>query len=266
MKKYSSIRWFVSQTIAYILKRRRFISLSFPSSKNHLIFDTHEKSLFRIFGRGTEDVVSIIQVFISEFYNLKMLGSRFDNLTKKYDDLVKEGKIPLIIDCGANIGLSSLFFSMSFPLAKVIAIEPDRGNCEFSNLNTADRNVEVLRAAIGSQEGTCRILDNSVSSNSFRIEMTSDRSESIDVLTVESIIDRYGAESSPFIIKIDIEGFEDDLFSKNTDWVNRFDLLIIELHDWMLPAKGSSVNFLKVISREHRDFQFYNENIFSIKN
>ena len=70
----------------------------------------------------------------------------------------------------------------------------------------------------------------------------------------------------PFIVKIDIEGFEKDLFSANTEWVERFKLLIIETHDWMFPTQANSNNFLKVISKHNRDFVHKGENIFSISN
>jgi hypothetical protein len=43
-----------------------------------------------------------------------------------------------------------------------------------------------------------------------------------------------------FIVKIDIEGFEADLFSANLDWLDLADVVIIEPHDWMLPGQGSS--------------------------
>src|SRR5438105_2732424 len=32
---------------------------------------------------------------------------------------------PLILDCGANIGLSTLYFKRAFPNARIIAFEPD---------------------------------------------------------------------------------------------------------------------------------------------
>lgn len=70
----------------------------------------------------------------------------------------------------------------------------------------------------------------------------------------------------PFIFKIDIEGGEDNLFERDTDWVDAFALVIIELHDWLIPRKNTSLNFLKTISRYQRDFVYNSENIFSFKN
>ena len=72
--------------------------------------------------------------------------------------------------------------------------------------------------------------------------------------------------SFPFIVKIDIEGGEDNLFSMNTNWVEEIPMVIIELHDWLLPKQKTSMNFLKTISELDRDFNIKGENIFSIKN
>ena len=42
-------------------------------------------------------------------------------------------------------------------------------------------------------------------------------------------------------------------------------MLIIELHDWMLPGACNSKNFLRAISQYDRDFVHIAENIFSLK-
>jgi hypothetical protein len=73
-------------------------------------------------------------------------------------------------------------------------------------------------------------------------------------------------DTTPFIVKIDIEGFEENLFEKNTEWLDKFPLLIIELHDWMIPKSANSQNFLRCVSKLNRDFIYINENVFSIKN
>jgi hypothetical protein len=77
---------------------------------------------------------------------------------------------------------------------------------------------------------------------------------------------RYGGNSwFPFIAKIDIEGAESELFSKNTDWIDQFPVVIIELHDWLLPNENSSRNFLQCVSSRARDFLYKRENIFSVR-
>ena len=70
---------------------------------------------------------------------------------------------------------------------------------------------------------------------------------------------------NPFIIKIDIEGGEKNLFEKNVEWVEKFKIIIIEPHDWMYPKKNLFKNFLEKIAHLDRDFVILNENIVSIR-
>jgi hypothetical protein len=91
-------------------------------------------------------------------------------------------------------------------------------------------------------------------------------SGSIPALSVASLMKLAPEGSRPFIAKIDIEGFESNLFSQNTSWVDLFPVLYIELHDWMLPGHGTSNNFLRVISQLQRDFILSGENVISISN
>ena len=267
MKTYSSIRWILSQVFASLASRRRFVSLSLPGARIHRLFDTRKKTVVHVHSRGVQDLVSIIQVFFAEFYELSQIGSRYKDVMHEYASIIHSGKRPLIVDCGANIGLTSLYLAMLFPEAKVAAIEPDEMNCNFAKENTAAHDVDVIRAAVGCEGGVGGIVDQSVDSNSFQIErLDGDIPGAIDMLTIQSVVERYPADRYvPFIIKIDIEGFEADLFSKNVDWIRLFKLMIVELHDWMLPGTGSSRNFLKEVSKLDRDFLFHNENIFSVR-
>jgi FkbM family methyltransferase len=266
MRKYSITRWILSQTAAFFLGSRRFISLSVPSARQHKVFDREKKEIIHIQGRGEEDAVSIIQIFIAEFYRLTQLGARYEDLIENYRHILESGKQPIILDCGANIGLTSLYFSRQFPQAKVVSIEPDKLNCDFATANTKKNNVDVIRAAVGSEAGKCDIADTSVDSNSYQISVQAEGRGDVVLLTINQILTDYGDTYTPFIIKIDVEGFENQIFQKNTEWVPLFYLMIVELHDWMLPKEANALNFLKVVSAENRDFHFYNENVFSIRN
>jgi hypothetical protein len=83
------------------------------------------------------------------------------------------------------------------------------------------------------------------------------------MVTISSVVaDHHDCE--PFLIKIDIEGFESDLFSANTEWVDCFPVIIIELHDWMLPGDCNSRNFLQAIAGRSRDFILRGENVVSV--
>jgi hypothetical protein len=56
-------------------------------------------------------------------------------------------------------------------------------------------------------------------------------------------------DGTPFIAKIDIEGFESDLFAENTDWLKEVYMVVIEPHDWLMPGERTSRAFQVVMSR-----------------
>jgi predicted O-methyltransferase YrrM len=59
-------------------------------------------------------------------------------LNRFYADTVSRSEIPLILDCGANIGLSSIWFARKYPRATVIAVEPESENFRMLTMNTAE--------------------------------------------------------------------------------------------------------------------------------
>ena len=89
----------------------------------------------------------------------------------------------------------------------------------------------------------------------------------VELVTVDQLLDTLDREkAAPFICKIDIEGGEANLFRCNYAWLERFPLVIIELHDWLLPGEGNSRNFLKAALEFDFDFVYRGENLFCFNN
>ena len=248
---------------ALIIKHRRYVRIS-PFTKGKIyFFDKIKNDFFSILVRGRVDSMTADQIFTENSYDLLFL-KKYDDILNKYNSILSYDKVPLIIDCGANIGLSTIHFSKIFPSSKVISLEPEKNNFSLMEINCASlNNVELLNKAVGSFDGYVNIVNIETESNSFRVSRNDINKGDIQVISINNILSSH-SEFVPFIIKIDIEGFEEDLFSKNTEWVDKFKLLIIETHDWMLPNESNSHNFLKVISDKRRDFIHRGENIYSI--
>ena len=71
---------------------------------------------------------------------------------------------------------------------------------------------------------------------------------------------------APFLIKIDIEGAEAELFGRDFEWLDEFPVLIIELHDRPGIEEPSSRNFWRAIAAlKPRDFCFHGEDVVSIR-
>jgi FkbM family methyltransferase len=219
--------------------------------------------------RGTSDARVCWQTFIEKQYYFDDFPQN-RQLRLRYDSLVAAGKRPIIIDCGANIGMSSLWFSKEFPKAQIFAIEPHRGNYDQLVRNLREvRNIVCMHGAIWDQNSNLTIADPSAEEWAFRIEERSDQSKrsqgptsnDLQCFTIDELLNK-SATSRAFIIKIDIEGGEKELFRSNTQWAALTDLMIIELHDYLFPNQGTSRSFLRTIAATDCELLIRGENLF----
>jgi FkbM family methyltransferase len=257
--------FFFFSFIKKICKKKRFIPLTFPFNLNQVFFDKLTNKLIRFQIRDYSDWTIVDQIFYSEEYSLEKFH-RYKEINKYYKNILKKKLKPLIIDCGGHIGLATKYFSIVYPNSKIIYIEPSKENCKQARKNNLkNQPIEFLNKAIGPNNCKGFIYDPKFGNNAYRIKKN--HKGNIDIISINQILKKLKKRDEiPFIIKIDIEGFEKELFSKNTEWVDKFPILIIELHDWMLPKKSNSNNFLSFISTKNRDFLYSGENIVSISN
>jgi len=215
---------------------------------------------------GTSDWMTFDQIFIDEDFDLRSLKVHAE-LKSYYDRLARSSKTPLIVDLGANTGYSSVYFSMVWPEARIVAIEPDPDNYKLLEKNSRQMDSIVpVWAGISSREGTLSIIDPSADKNAIRTTIAEGGADGVPAITMQRILNEAGADTAPFIAKIDIEGAEGELFSANYGWMDEFPLVIIELHDWLYPGEGTSRNFLKAVAGMNRDFIYLDENVFSVRN
>jgi hypothetical protein len=76
----------------------------------------------------------------------------------------------------------------------------------------------------------------------------------VPLITVRDILNSV-ENAAPFIVKIDIEGFEADLFSDNCEWVDEVCTVFIEPHDWLFPKERTSAGFQRAFGQ--RDFSLF---------
>lgn len=217
---------------------------------------------------GSSDAPVIGQIFVDGTYDLSKLA-RFDDLRRLLAAGRAAGRRPLIIDAGANIGASSLWFATQCADALVVALEPEPANFQLLVANTEDCPVIPVPAALASGTKRMRVVDAGEGNWGFRTEEAREGEAiegDVECVGINELYAAHAAACFPFITKIDIEGGEADVFARNTEWIRQTPLLIVELHDWLLPGRGTSGPFLRAIAYENRDFVYVGENIFSIAN
>ncbi len=236
--------------------------------KKSVIFDKLNKNVFIQNIRNDYDLITIYEIFSEESYNLRNFEI-FKKVSEKLNLYLKNDTKPLMLDCGSNIGASSEYFKRIYKNAEIVMIEPDKNNLDFSKKNTSVKEKFIFNKAISSEEKLFKFSNLSEDNRAFKV-VDSGNLE-IESINVEKILNIFGDEFQPFLIKIDIEGFEKNLFEKNYQWIKHFDIIIIELHDWMLPNKHNSNNFINAIYEiindgTKFDFLISGENLILIKN
>lgn len=230
--------------------------LGWPYQARHLHRRDKEEFTVRVKGVGnltmrprSADAAVVSQVFSWMQYDISQFP-QYRRVSQAYRKILARGRHPLILDLGANNGVSARWFVREYPEASVVAVEPDPENARMCRLNTAGYPVDVVTAAIGGQPGHVA-LDNADKSS---ISYTTTRSVAggVPVVTVGQLLaDRPDHEL--FMVKIDIEGFEDDLFASGTDWVQQAQVIMIEPHDWKFPDRDTSRHLQKTMG--HLPFQ-----------
>lgn len=200
-------------------------------------FSLHINGAGRLTMRArSSDARVVRQVFRAKEYDL----DRFQQsaaVNARYAAIRASGKTPIIIDAGANMGASAVWFARQFPAARVIAIEPEPGNAAVCRRNTqALANVRLVEAGLGGAPGA---VDMSSGSEDWAFQTTRAETGGVSLVTIPELMAQE-AEGVLFIVKIDIEGFESDVFAANVGWIDDAFVVMIEPHDWMLPARGTS--------------------------
>jgi FkbM family methyltransferase len=94
------------------------------------------------------------QVHCSSYRVLHMLFGEIFILEEYF--FQSESPAPCIIDCGANIGVATLYFKWRYPQARVCAFEPNASAFELLAKNVSQNrleNVKLWDAALSGQEG-----------------------------------------------------------------------------------------------------------------
>jgi FkbM family methyltransferase len=206
------------------------------------------------------------QVLSEQNYLVDRFQDAWPGLTRYTVPTDLLGGPPLIIDCGANIGVSSVYFALKYPHARVVAIEPEAQNFELLVSNTSPfPNIVPMQRAIAARPGNVLIHDPGRGGWAMCAGVEVGGGAvigEIEALTVAQVVEQFPG-TVPFLLKVDIEGAEGALFAENTDAMDAFPAVVLELHDRLFPGEALSQSFLRWHLEQGRDFQQHSENIWS---
>ena len=145
-----------------------------------------------------------------------------------------------VVDGGAYIGLSAIYFTMRYPGVRVIAVEASESNFNLLVRNTsAFPNIEPVHAALWPQPGSLELTDPGTGLWGLQVRDAGTQDsvrqshdlDSVRAITIPDILRDYRLDKID-LLKVDIEGSEKELFGAPAPWLDQVDAICIELHDW----------------------------------
>ena len=209
---------------------------------------------------GDSDLATLRQIFHGEEY-LVPVPEVEQALLAAHDAILADGAVPVIVDAGANIGAAALWLRTQYRDAHIVAIEPDPGAFALLRKNTErDSRLTAIEAAIGAEPGHVRMFSEGDS-------WATQTERSDNGTRIVTMGEAFGcvANGRPFIAKIDIEGFESDLFAKNLEWLDSVRAVFVEPHDWRFPGKHTSRSFQRAMGIRDFDLFLVGENLLYVR-
>jgi FkbM family methyltransferase len=160
-----------------------------------------------------------------------IFGEVFDHY---YYDFAISFRPGTILDLGANVGYTVIFFARKYPQAQLACVEPMPQNLVVlrQNLSFNDIQATVFDAAVAVKDGQLQMETNAhdyghkVAINHSGI---SGELVSCEGVSVQSLMKRLGWKRIG-LLKVDIEGYERFLLKENCDWLRLVDAICIECH------------------------------------
>ncbi len=210
-----------------------------------LLFKYHNKE------RNKPQSIKFLNYKIQVHDCLSFIFQVKDIFVKKYYYFHTALVDPLIYDCGANIGISCLFFKEFYPNARIKAFEPDpslsatlKKNLNLNSIN----DVEIFTKAVwinnnGVEFGAEGADTGSIFSAQNKIEVESIR-----------LKDLLEEEIEVTLLKMDIEGAEVKVMEDCSESLSKVKNIFIEYHSFK-DKDQDLYKLLKVLSENH--FRYY---------
>jgi len=159
---------------------------------------------------------------------------------------------PYIIDCGANMGLSVLYFKTLYPKSTIICFEPDESTCKILKKNTAEYgdSVEVHEEAVWTEDKDLTFFSEGSLAGSLVVDFAHKKNSK----TVKAIDFKTYLNRKIDFLKIDIEGAENELIFDIQEYLHLVDKMFLEYHGLI----GEPQNLGKILDLlTAKGFEYY---------
>jgi FkbM family methyltransferase len=141
-----------------------------------------------------------------------------------------------ILDCGANIGDETTRFRIHHRFAEIIAVEADLDNYILLEENCANcQRIQPVHAAVWSSNTELFLLKSQTGNPEASSVSEKVGQVKVKALTIPSLMSLRNWKQID-ILKLDVEGAENAIFSGDTSWIECVKCLIFEIPDCDAPG------------------------------
>jgi FkbM family methyltransferase len=176
-------------------------------------------------------------LFSTNILGIELIGGDSASFIGQFNEIIKkeiysfntQADIPYIVDCGANIGMSLIYFKRKFPGAEIVAFEPDPNVFSLlsENINKFDfDNITLFNKGVWNEDG--KVIFSGKGDDAGRIIETNFANQ--DAFDIEVVRLRPFLHKKVHLLKIDIEGAEFEVIQDISDLLNNVEKIFIEYH------------------------------------
>jgi FkbM family methyltransferase len=166
---------------------------------------------------------------------------------------------PLVLDCGANLGMATLFFKFLYPKCRVKCFEPDPStfqllekNVEYNRLD----GVELFNVALWDETGTIDFFCDSATRGTLLMSTNLARMKGAALKVPTRRLSEFIDEEVDYL-KLDVEGAELRVMQELSDSgkLRNIREMAIEYHHRIPGEQSAMSGFLGILEKNHFEYQ-----------
>lgn len=222
-----------------------FTKLFIKKSLQYFFKFPHIKSFYKSSILGFDEVRNLFENVIENKSSCKLFGSTFYGLEKvnyytvdevflgDFYQFKSKNENPVIIDCGANIGLSVLYFKKTHPNALVYSFEPDTRNFDYLSKNVTsygwEKSVHIYKQLVSDSAGFEYFEElGNAGSKIVSEDQQNSQTVKIEKIRLKDFVSNLNTRID--FLKLDIEGSEFQVLPDMKELFPKIDKMYIEFH------------------------------------
>lgn len=199
-------------------------------TNQQLFYNTFQKEMLKAKKTVSEGVILLFGKQFYYHHGIAFYVTYEELFVKGIYEFKTNSTKPVILDCGANMGVSTLYFSMQFPNAKIVAFEPDQSVLPFLEKNILSQNlqnIELHKKGVWTEETELSFYTDNGLGGRIGIEYNNQIPSKIKTVRLKDYLNE-----SIAMLKIDIEGAEFEVIKDCEDKLHNVQHVFLEYHSF----------------------------------